>query len=132
MEEGEYRLKIRNLRARWRSVKPQFLRYKWQRYFRLERQETWRRARGIDNKIRQKKRGYPPRVTTGYRSPKAIRGFHPSGLKPVHVRTISDLTELDKLKSRVILYISAEVGLNKKLQILKKASEMGFRVANGV
>ncbi|EWG07326.1 MAG: 50S ribosomal protein L32e [Candidatus Aramenus sulfurataquae] len=124
--------RIQRLRAIYKSRKPEFLRYDWDKYFRLERQETWRRPRGIDNKTRLHLKGFPKLVSSGYIKPKEIRYRHPSGLEAVYVRSINDLDKIpaDKRKS-VIAILSGNIGLKKKAEIIKKASEYGIRVANG-
>ena len=40
---------------------------------------SWRRAKGIQSKVRLNKRGYVKSVSQGYRSPKSVRGTTPSG-----------------------------------------------------
>lgn len=110
--------------------KPEFLRYDWDKYFRLGRQETWRKPRGRDNPLRLQLAGYPPKVDPGFGTPKDIRGLHPSGLKPVIVH---NLNELEALKGRndVIVYVASTVGLNKRMKIVERAQELGLRLANG-
>ena len=110
--------------------KPEFLRYDWDKYYRLERQETWRKPRGRDNPMRLQLSGYPPKVDPGFGTPKEIRGLHPSGLKPVIVHNLQELEAL-KGKTDVIVYVASTVGLNKRLKILERAQELGLRVANG-
>ncbi|BCU67565.1 hypothetical protein HS7_10020 [Sulfolobales archaeon HS-7] len=111
------------------SLKRKFLRYKWQRYFKLERQGTWRRARGIDNKIRMKKKGWPMRPTTGLRTMVMIRGYHPSGVKYIVVNNEKQLKKAKELGLAV--YISSRIGLNKKLKLTKLSNDLGIEVLNG-
>jgi len=108
---------------------PEFIRYHWWRYYRLERGYKWRKPKGNDNKSRLQLKGYPPIVKVGYRTPKDIRGLHPSGLKPVVVSNPKDLEKIDREKE--IVYIASSVGRRKREVILKKAQELGIRVANG-
>ncbi|MDT7905098.1 MAG: 50S ribosomal protein L32e [Sulfolobales archaeon] len=110
--------------------KPKFLRYDWDKYYRLERQETWRKPRGRDNPMRLQLSGYPPKVDPGFGTPKEIRGLHPSGLKPVIVRNMKELENL-KGKQDVIVYIASTVGLKKRTEMVSKAKELGIRLANG-
>lgn len=123
--------KIYELKLRYKSKLPKFLRYDWDKYFKLERQEKWRRPRGRDNKTRLKRRGFMPIVSPGYRTAKIIRGLHPSALEEVIVYTPKDLDKLKDRKDQVILTISGSVGLKKKLEIIRKAKELGFRLTNG-
>lgn len=110
--------------------KPKFLRYDWDKYYRLERQETWRKPRGRDNPMRLQLSGYPPKADPGFGTPKEIRGLHPSGLKPVIVRSMKELENL-KGKQDVIVYIASTVGLKKRTEMVSKAKELGIRLANG-
>ncbi|MFP3162686.1 MAG: 50S ribosomal protein L32e [Acidianus hospitalis] len=123
--------KIYKLKQKYNSKMPDFLRYDWDKYFKLERQEKWRKTRGIDNKTRLKLKGFPPPVDPGYRKPKIIRYLHPSGLKPVIINNMKDLENIAKFKDQVIGIISSNVGFKKRLEIIKKATEMGIKLANG-
>jgi len=112
-----------------RNSLPEFIRYHWWRYYRLERGYKWRKPKGNDNKSRLQLKGYPPIVKIGYRTPKEVRGLHPSGLKPVVVHNLKELEEVNKDKE--IVYIASSVGRRKREALLKRAKELGLRVANG-
>ncbi|MUN28543.1 50S ribosomal protein L32e [Sulfuracidifex metallicus] len=125
------RRKIQRLRSKSRNNIPDFVRYDADKYFRLERQESWRKPRGRDNKSRLKIRGFPPLAQPGYRKPKEVRNLHPSGLAPVLVSNLKDLDSLQSKANQVIVIISSSVGLKKRLEIIKKARELNLRLANG-
>ena len=111
-----------------RREKPKFLRYLSWRFWKFERREYWRKPKGNDNKMRLQVKGYPPIVKSGYGTERELRGLHPSGLQPVWVHNVKELEGLDA--SRHIVYIASSVGLKKRLQILRRAEELGLRVAN--
>ena len=113
-----------------RSKKPEFYRYDWDKFYRLERQETWRKPKGRDNPMRLELKGYPAKVKVGFRTPKDIRGLHPSGLKPVIINSLKELEALKDQKDKVIVVLSGNLGLKKRLELLKRADELGIRVAN--
>lgn len=122
--------KIKEKIEKIRSSKPDFYRYDWDKYYRIGRQETWRRPKGIDNAIRLELKGYSPKVKIGYGSPKDIRGLHPSGLIPVLVSSVTDLEKIKDKKDKVIIILSSRLGLKKRLELLKRADELGIRVSN--
>jgi len=73
-------------------------------------------------------RGWPKTVKVGYKTKRAERGLHPSGLKEVLVRQEADLDKIDS-KSQIIK-ISHTVGERKRLAILEKAQALELTVAN--
>ncbi len=108
--------------------KPRFLRYLSWRFWKFERREYWRKPKGNDNKMRLQVKGYPPIVKSGYGTPGDIRGLHPSGLKPVIVNNARELEDLKP--GEHIVYIASSVGLRKRLEIRRRARELGLKVAN--
>ncbi len=92
------------------------------------RMYRWRRPRGIDNKQRLKLKSRPPMPEIGYRKPRSVRGLHPSGLKPVIVYNPKMLENIDK--DKVIVIVGRTVGKRKRLEINRKALELGIKIAN--
>lgn len=125
LEAGLKRLlRLRNLMSRTR---PRFIRMNSWYLARLE--DNWRSPRhSLDNKIRKQRKGYPPMVKVGYRGPKAVRGLHPSGFQEVIVYNVKDLEKVDP--SIQAVKIASTVGRRKRLEIIKKAEELGIRVLN--
>ena len=120
--------RLLRLRKRLKSRKPRFLRTLWWKYPKFSNNPKWRKPKGIDNPMRLRRKGYPPSVEIGYGAPAAVRGLHPSGLRPVRV---SNPAELESLNPREhIVVVASSVGLRKKLQIIEKARSLGLRVAN--
>ena len=122
--------RLLELRKRLKAKKPEFLRHLWWKKPKFKNDPKWRKPKGLDNKMRLKLKGYPPIVSVGYRSPRAVRGLHPSGFKPVVVHNVKELEFLDP--STHIVYIASNIGFRKRVQILEKAKSMGFRIANEV
>ena len=88
---------------------------------------SWRRARGLDSKMRTKRKGWPKSVDHGYRSPKSVRGLHPSGFEEVIVHNV---TGLDEITSDQAARISHTVGRRKREDIVERAEELKIFVLN--
>ena len=106
-----------------------FLRNKWWKFWKFTNDPKWRRPKGEDNPMRLRLKGHPPVVSVGYRTPKVIRGLHPSGRRPVVVHSLKELAELNP--AEVIIYVGGTVGKRKRAELINKARELGFLVANG-
>ncbi|MEE9116290.1 MAG: 50S ribosomal protein L32e [Thermoplasmata archaeon] len=106
--------------------RPAFKRQEWFRYVRLG--DSWRKPRGLHSKMRRGYKYRPNLVSTGYRGPKAVRGFHPSGFQEVMVFRVEDLEEVDPKKQAA--RIGHSVGSKKREEIEKVADEKGIRVLN--
>ena len=105
---------------------PKFRRQEWFRFKRLG--EKWRKPRGGNSKMRVSRSGRPPLVSIGYRSPKATRGVHPSGLREVLVNNPHDLEGIDGRKQAV--RIASGVGKRKREQIIARTKELNLKVLN--
>lgn len=115
------------LRLLMKRKKPEFVRIDQWRYRRIE-DSGWRNQRSLDNKIRRKLEGWPKPVEAGYRKPAAVRGLHPSGYVEVLVHSPRELEGLDPRVHAV--RIGRTVGRRKRLEIIKKAKELGLHVLN--
>lgn len=113
-------------RGQAKSKKPKFERHESWRYVRLK--ENWRRPRGLDNKMRIRFKGWPPRASIGYRGPKIGRGLHPSGLEKVLVHNPEQLKEIDRMTQAV--QIAHTVGKKKRTRILADVRKRKLTVLN--
>ena len=106
-----------------------FIRRDTKRYSKLGKNrkkiQKWRAAKGRDNKIRLKMRGYPSSPSIGYKSPKKEIGKI-KGKIPVLVHNIKDLEKVNKDN----IVILAKIGAKKKLDLIKKAEEMKLTILN--
>ena len=111
------------LRETLKGKKPDFVRYESWRYKRVK--PSWRKPKGVDNKIKWK--GWPKSVDVGYRSPKGVRGLHPSGFEEVIVHNVQDL---DAITSVQAVRISHTVGRRKRVDIVERAEDRKIVVLN--
>lgn len=64
----------------------------------------------------------------GYRSPKKVRGLHPSGLKEI---TITNIKEVDNLSPKEYgVKISSKVGANKRKDLIEELKKKKFTIFN--
>ncbi len=106
--------------------KPKFRHEQAHRWIRVS--DRWRKVRGIDSATREKRKGRIAMVSVGYRSPKAVRGLHPSGYVEALVYNTGDLDKLDPDVHAV--RIAGTVGMRKRQDILDKAESKMFRILN--
>lgn len=115
---------LQKVKKRLKEIK--FTRQESWRYDKLK--ENWRKPKGIDSKMRRSIKGWPRLVKVGYRTPKSLRGVHPSGLNEVVVFRPEDLDQL--VPEKTVVRVAHTVGARKRLQIMDKAKIMGIHVIN--
>jgi len=123
---SEEEKRLLELRKYMKSRKPDFIRQESWRYVRVK--ESWRRPRGIDSKMRLKKKGKPLSPNIGYKVPSLVRGRHPSGFIEVLVNNPKELDGVDP--ERYAVRIASSVGRRKRIEIIRKADKLGIKVLN--
>lgn len=114
------------LRKQVKSHKPDFVREESWRYKRVK--PNWRKPKGIDSKMRRRKKGWPKIVRIGYRGPKVARYLHPSGYYDKLVHNVNELKNLDSEKDAA--RIAAAVGGRKRKEIIEQAKSLKIKVLN--
>ncbi|RDD52221.1 50S ribosomal protein L32e [Nanoarchaeota archaeon NZ13-N] len=117
------------IRKRIKREKPDYLRPYWWTKLRLRnKMDSWRRPKGIHSKMKFKEKGKQPLVEVGYGSPREVRGLLGNGKRPVIVHNVEELERLNKEKE--VAVIASEVGKRKRIEIIKKAQELGIEILN--
>ncbi len=117
--------KMLEVRAQNKKRKPTYRRVQSKQFPKLSK-TTWRRPKGMDNKVRLGRRGQLTKPEVGYGSPKEVRAFNKEGYKEVLVHTLSDL---GKVGEREALVLGATVGRKKRIAILEEAAKKKLIVA---
>ncbi len=116
--------RLLRVRTRQKSKKPEFNFHDSHKKKRLG--TSWRKPRGLHNKLRQQIAAKGKLVRPGFGSPRAVKGYHPCGLPEVLVNNVA---ELQKAQGSVVR-IAAAVGMKKRLEIQAKAAQSGLKVLN--
>ena len=106
---------------------PKFFRQNFGRKERKRVKDNWRKPRGIDNKKKEKIATFGAEPTIGYRSRRAIRGFHPCGAPETRVFNPGMLPSVPKGS---VVRIAGSVGEKKRGEIRAKAKELGLKLLN--
>ena len=89
---------------------------------------SYRRPTGKHSKQRLKLKSAPQMPEAGLRTPKDIRGLHPSGFEDVLVHRPEDLDSLDPENDAA--RVASKVGGKKKSMIVEKAEELEIKLLN--
>ncbi len=116
--------RLLRVRARQKAKKPEFNFHDSHKKKRLG--TSWRKPRGLHNKLRQQVAAKGKLVRPGFGSPAAVKGFHPSGMPEVLVNNVAELSKAEGFAVR----IAAAVGMKKRMEIQAKAAEMGLKILN--
>jgi large subunit ribosomal protein L32e len=127
MKETE-KNRLMNIKENRRRKRPTFIQFEAWRYKKLK--NKWKKPRGIDNKMRQNRKGWPKSVNVGWGSPKAVRHLHPSGKEEIMVYNSGDLTIIDP--ETQVGRIGGTIGVRKRLQIIEEAERLGVKLLNPV
>ncbi|KAG0166491.1 60S ribosomal protein L32 [Apophysomyces sp. BC1034] len=105
-----------------------FKRHQSDRFMRVG--ESWRKPKGIDNRMRRRFKGTAPMPKIGYGSAKKTRNLMPNGFLKF---TVSNVRELDLLLMHNRTYaaeIAHNVSSKKRVGILERAAQLNIKVVN--
>jgi len=90
----------------------------------------WRKPKGLQNKMRLKKKGYHRCVDTGYGTPVEVRHIDTkTGLLPAVVSSQKDLETINSQTHAIIL--SSKLGIRKKQELIKSITEKNLVLIQG-
>jgi large subunit ribosomal protein L32e len=98
------------------------------RYGRLS--QSWRKSRGIDNKMRRRISGTIRMPVIGYGSDKKTRYLLPCGMKKFLIRNLSDLEILLMNNRKYAGEIAHSISAQTRLTIIQRAKELNVRLLN--
>ncbi len=106
--------------------KPRFVRQDSHKKVKLG--NKWRRPKGLQSKLRKRLKGHRAHVSLGFGSPAAVRGLDRSGIAPVLIHTLAELSVLDAKTQGVL--IASTVGKKNKVAIIKAAQDKKLIILN--
>ena len=115
------------IRAEMKKKRPSFVRSEGNSKNTRKTNDSWRKPKGRDNKLRRRVNGEGV-VSKGYSVPPAVRGLHACGLNDVVVSNINDIQKLNVKTDAA--RISATVGIKKKITLLAEATKLKIKVLN--
>mgnify|MGYP006278702197 CR=1 FL=1 len=90
--------------------------------------KSWKKPVGRHSKQRLKLKSAPKMPEAGLRTPKEVRGLHPSGFEEVMVHRPEDLESVDNESEAA--RIGSSVGKRKRAMIVEKAEELDVKLLN--
>ncbi|GAM88914.1 hypothetical protein ANO11243_069480 [Dothideomycetidae sp. 11243] len=92
---------------------------------------SWRKPKGIDNRVRRRFKGQAAMPKIGYGSNKKTRHLMPSGHKAFLVNNTNDLELLLMHNRTFAAEIAHAVSSRKRAEIVSRAKQLGVKVTNG-
>lgn len=112
-----------------RKTKHKFNRFQSDRFKRVKK--SWRKPKGIDNRVRKKYSGAIKMPNKGYGTDKLAKHMVHGGFRLVQVRNVDDLLPLVSNNKFYCAEVEHSVGAKKRIEIFYKAMEYGIFVTNG-
>jgi large subunit ribosomal protein L32e len=91
---------------------------------------SWRKPKGIDNRVRRRFRGTMTMPSIGFRSNKKTRYMMPSGHKAFLVSNTQDVELLLMHNRTYAAEIAHNVSSRKRIDIIARAKQLGVKVTN--
>ncbi|CCG81037.1 60S ribosomal protein L32 [Taphrina deformans PYCC 5710] len=91
---------------------------------------SWRKPKGIDNRVRRRFKGSMVMPSIGFGSNKKTRHMMPSGHKAFLVRNVNDVELLLMHSKTYAAEIAHNVSSKKRVDIIAKAKQLNVKVTN--
>ncbi|KAI5841189.1 ribosomal protein L32e [Morchella snyderi] len=91
---------------------------------------SWRKPKGIDNRVRRRFKGQAAMPSIGYGSNRKTKHMMPSGHKAFLVQNTSDVDMLLMHNKTYAAEIGHAVSSRKRIEIIAKAKTLGVKVTN--
>lgn len=93
--------------------------------------ESWRKPKGIDNRVRRRFKGQLPMPKIGYGSNKATKNLLPNGTRRVLINNVKELEMLMMHAKGHSAEVAHGVSARKRIGIVKRAKELSIKLTNG-
>ncbi|KAK4189545.1 putative cytosolic 60S ribosomal protein Rpl32 [Podospora australis] len=105
-----------------------FTRHQSDRFMRVD--PSWRKPKGIDNRVRRRFKSNLPMPSIGYGSNKKTRHMMPSGHKAFLVSNVRDVELLLMHNKTFAAEIAHNVSSRKRIEIIARAKQLSVKVTN--
>jgi len=110
-----------------KRTKP-FKRHQSDRYKSVK--ESWRKPKGIDNRVRRRFKGQLPMPKIGYGSNRKTRHLMPNGFKKFLVANVRELELLLMHNKTYAAEIAHNISSRNRIAIIERAQQLNVKVTN--
>jgi len=105
-----------------------FIRHQSDRYHKIK--PSWRKPKGIDNRVRRRYKGQYKMPNIGYGTNKKTKHVCPDGFKKFVVHNVKELEVLLMMNRTFSAEIAHAVSSKKRKAIVERAAQLAIRVTN--
>merc|ERR1711997_874650 len=92
--------------------------------------QSWRKPKGIDNRVRRKFKGMYLMPNIGYGSSKTTRHMMPSGFRKVLIHNVKELEALMMQNKKYCAEIAHGVSAKNRKVLVERAQQLCIRITN--
>merc|ERR1712055_825859 len=105
-----------------------FIRHQSDRYDKVK--QSWRKPKGIDNRVRRKFKGMYLMPNIGYGSSKTTRHMMPSGFRKVLIHNVKELEVLMMQNKKYCAEIAHGVSAKNRKVLVERSAQLAIRITN--